>query len=752
MFKKISLILLVATFIGFAIKTQAQTCSGSLTVTLTGSASGTATTAPTGSASQTFCAGSKVSDLVATGTAIQWYAAATGGSALATTTVLTNGTHYYASQTPLGACESVGRLDVTATVTPLPAVALTTGTAVQTVCTNVAVTNITYTVTNATGATVSGLPTGVSGFYSGGILTISGTPTASGSFNYTVTTTGGCSPAATATGSITVTPLPSVTLSSTTGTDAQTVCKNIAITNITYTVPNVTGATVSGLPTGVTGVYSAGLVTISGTPTVSGSFNYTVTTTGGCSPAATVAGSITVTATPTLILSSAAGTDAQTVCKNVAVINITYAITNATGATVTGLPSGVTGAFSAGIFTISGTPTASGTFNYTVTTSGGCSPAATATGSITVTATPTIALSSAVGTDAQIVCKNVAATNITYAVTNATGATVTGLPSGVTGAFSAGIFTISGTPTASGTFSYTVTTSGGCSPAATATGSITVTATPTLALSSAVGTDAQTVCKNVAVTNITYAVTNATGATVTGLPTGVTGSYSVGVVTISGTPTVSGAFTYTVTTTGGCSPAATATGSITVTATPTLALSSAAGTDAQTVCNNIAVTNITYSVTNAISATVSGLPTGVTGSYSGGVVTISGTPTAAGTFTYTVTTTGGCSPAATATGSITVNPAIVAATCTPVQDACQLSQGQIKLQVSAGTAPYTISATSKTVAPSPTPGIITPLTAPSADTTTDSGYSDYLFTGLPGNAVYKFKVVDSKGCSIGGTD
>ena len=91
----------------------------------------------------------------------------------------------------------------------------------------------------------------------------------------------------------------------------------------------------------------------------------------------------------------------------------------------------------------------------------------------------------------------------------------------------------------------------------------------TIALSSAAGTDAQTVCINTAITNITYATTGATGATVTGLPAGVTGTWLANVVTISGTPTASGPFTYTVTLTGGCG-VITTTGTITVTANNTV--------------------------------------------------------------------------------------------------------------------------------------------------------------------------------------
>ena len=57
-------------------------------------------------------------------------------------------------------------------------------------------------------------------------------------------------------------------------------------------------------------------------------------------------------------------------------------------------------------------------------------------------------------------------------------------------------------------------------------------------MTSPAGTDAQNVCINTAITSITYATTGATGATVTGLPAGVSGSWVANVVTISGTPTV----------------------------------------------------------------------------------------------------------------------------------------------------------------------------------------------------------------------
>jgi hypothetical protein len=60
-----------------------------------------------------------VADLQATGTGVKWYSASTGGSQLSTSTVLVNGTHYYASQT-INGNESVTRMDVTASVDPTP--------------------------------------------------------------------------------------------------------------------------------------------------------------------------------------------------------------------------------------------------------------------------------------------------------------------------------------------------------------------------------------------------------------------------------------------------------------------------------------------------------------------------------------------------------------------------------------------------------------------------------------------------------
>ncbi|HEX8517050.1 MAG TPA: gliding motility-associated C-terminal domain-containing protein [Bacteroidia bacterium] len=528
-----------------------------------------------------------------------------------------------------------------------------------------------------------------------------------GSTNYYVSsTTGGCESARSII-TVTVNPNATITLSSAAATTSQTVCANNAITNITYTIGGGgTGAGVTGLPAGVSGSFSGTSFTISGTPTATGTFNYTVTTTGTCTQA-TATGTIVVNPNATISLSSAAGTNSQVVCANSAIANITYAIGGGgTGATVTGLPAGITGSFSGGIFTISGSSSATGTFNYTVNTTGTCSQVS-ASGSITINPNATLTLTSAAATTAQTICLTNAITNITYTVGGGgTGAGVTGLPAGLSGSFSGGAFTISGTPTATGTFNYTVTTTGSCTQS-TATGTITVNPNAAITLTSSAATTSQTICLTSPVANITYAISGGgTGGTVTGLPAGVNGSFSGGTFTISGTPTVTGTFNYTVNTTGTCTQTS-ANGTITINPNATITLSSAAATTTQTLCVNNTITNITYSIGGGgTGATVSGLPAGVTGSFSAGTFTISGTPTASGTFNYTVNTTGTCNQVS-ASGTITVNPRPVI-TSVPFtnETACGANNGTITINATGTGLTYSINNGSSFVATNSFTGLV----------------------------------------------
>jgi hypothetical protein len=116
------------------------------------------------------------------------------------------------------------------------------------------------------------------------------------------------------------------------------------------------------------------------------SITLTLTTTGGTCGTEHLDKVLNIGANGTISLSSASGTDAQTPCVNSAITSITYAVGgSATSASLTGtLPNGVSGSFANGVFTISGTPTQSGTFNYTVTTTGSSCVNPHLDGSITV--------------------------------------------------------------------------------------------------------------------------------------------------------------------------------------------------------------------------------------------------------------------------------------------------------------------------------------------------------------------------------
>jgi gliding motility-associated-like protein len=158
---------------------------------------------------------------------------------------------------------------------------------------------ITFTTTGASGiGAATNLPNGVTATYSNNTITVSGTPTNSGSFNYTIPVTGGCT-ALNAAGTITVNPVNTVTAAS----SNPTLCVNTALSSsITFTTTGASGiGAATGLPAGVTASWFGNTITISGTPTASGSFNYSIPLTGGCGTV-NATGTITVVALPVITL------------------------------------------------------------------------------------------------------------------------------------------------------------------------------------------------------------------------------------------------------------------------------------------------------------------------------------------------------------------------------------------------------------------------------------------------------------------
>ncbi len=348
----------------------------------------------------TFCTGGSVTLTSSSATGNQWYLDGNPiGGATNQNHVATTSGNYTVVVTQLG-CPSAPSAAITVIVNPDNTAGAASST--PTLCIGTLMTTITHTTTGATGIAndgvpgANGLPPGVAASWAANTITLSGTPTVAGTFNYSILLTGGCGTVS-ATGTITVTPDNTVTLTSGAGTPIQTVVINQAMTTpITYSTTGATGianngvAGANGLPAGVSATWAANMITIDGTPTALGVFNYTVTLTGGC-------GIITATGTITVVpcsitLTSAAGTDAQTLCNNTPIINIAYATVGATGASFAGFPAGVNGTWAANVATISGTPTAAGIFNYTVTLTGGGCGAVNATGTITVNPNPVVSI------------------------------------------------------------------------------------------------------------------------------------------------------------------------------------------------------------------------------------------------------------------------------------------------------------------------------------------------------------------------
>ncbi|MES2431639.1 MAG: gliding motility-associated C-terminal domain-containing protein [Bacteroidota bacterium] len=202
------------------------------------------------------------------------------------------------------------------TATSCPALPPHAPTADITICNNG---SVTYTETASTGGTITwtnsntAIGLAASGSGTGNTLTLNFTATNTTASPIsakirTITTYGPCSYPDSF--NIIVNPAAVVTLTSAAPTIGQTFCINKPITSITYSITGTgNNATVSGLPDGVTGTYASGVFTISGAPTQSGTFNYTVTGTGTCSNG-TATGTINVTGLP--VISSITPTDPLT--------------------------------------------------------------------------------------------------------------------------------------------------------------------------------------------------------------------------------------------------------------------------------------------------------------------------------------------------------------------------------------------------------------------------------------------------------
>jgi subtilase family serine protease len=530
----------------------------------------------------------------------------------------------------------------------------------------------------------SGLPSGVTAAFSPNpgtstsTLTLTATSTATtGAVTAKITGTSGTLTNST-TLSLTVDSLvKSFTLSA--SPDAVTIANGGAAGKSTVTITPVNGFTgdvtlaASGLPTGVTAVFSPNPATSTSTLSLTasstattGTVTVTITGTSG-SLKETAALQLTVTQAPNYTL-SASPSSLSIRQSSTGTSTITIAPLNGFDGSVTfaasGLPAGVTAAFSPNpgttssklTLTVSATA-ATGTPTVTITgTSGSLKQATT----VTLTVTPDYTLSASPNSLGIV---QGASGKSTISITDVSGfdgsvtLAASGLPSGVTAAFSPNPATTSSTLTL--TASATATTG---SATATITGtSASLKQTTTLALTikpapnftlSASPTSLSIVQVSSSTSKITVTPTNGFSGSVTlaasGLPKGVTAVFGPDPATSSSTLTLTvsataapGTSTVTIT---GTSGSLSHTTSIQHTVTPGLTLTASPNklTIAQ---GGTAVTTIIMApLRNAVTLSVSGLPSGVTAKFSSNPalnnseLTFTASSTAAeGTFTVTVT-------------------------------------------------------------------------------------------------------------------
>lgn len=490
-------------------------------------------------------------------------------------------------------------------------------------------------------STLGTLPTGLI-LSSAGVL--SGTPTAAGTFNFTVVATDALGfAAATAYTFMTADPVITITSPS---SGALPVATGGTAYSQTFTASGGQGThsfalTTGSLPAGVT-LSAAGV--LSGTPTVAGTFNFTVTATdaspaidGGPFSSAPVAYSLTVNA-PTIAVTPTSLPNATTALAYSETITASGGTgTHSLAVTAGSLPTGLN--LAGGV--LSGTPTAAGTSNFTITATDALGFTGDRAYSITVS-NPVITITSpsagalpgAVGGNAysQTITASGGQSSHSFAVTGGA------LPPGVV-LSAAG--TLSGTPTASGTFNFSVTATDS-SPApgpfssAPVAYSLTV-AAPTITLSpatlpsgtTALAYTATSISASGGTAPYTYAVPPGT------LPVGLSLS-SAG--DISGTPTLAGTSSFTITATDAVGFTGSQAYSITI-SDPVVTVTSPAAGALPNAEPGVASSPVTFSASggqgsHSFAVASGALPAGMTLS-PGGV--LSGTPTVTGTFNFSVT-------------------------------------------------------------------------------------------------------------------